>query len=147
VQGSGKSHTLSVLLESMFISEFPPIGSLDKPLCGLVLHFGEGGVGSQPCEAAWVGVPNCEGFETPPVKVFVSKSCLKTMRTVYSVLGDRVVVEPLLFSEDELDAEAFLTMMAVDSSESAPLYVQAILVSMQLVTPLIFFRLIHLLAL
>jgi hypothetical protein len=45
------------------------------------------------------------------------------MRTVYSALGDRVTVEPLLFSKEELDAEAFLTMMAVDSDESAPLYV------------------------
>ena len=107
----------------MFISKFPPVGSLEKLRCGLVLHFGEGGTGSQPCKASWVGVPSCEGFETPAVKAYVSKSSLKTMRTVYSALGDRVTVEPLLFSKEELDAEAFLTMMAVDSDESAPLYV------------------------
>ena len=51
------------------------------------------------------------------------------MRAVYAPLGSRVTVEPLLFSEAELDAEAFLSMMAVDSSETAPLYVQIILVS------------------
>ena len=50
------------------------------------------------------------------------------MRAVYSDLGSHVTVEPLMFSEAELDAEAFLSMMAVGSSESAPLYVQMILV-------------------
>lgn len=49
------------------------------------------------------------------------------MRAVYAPLGSRITVEPLLFSEAELDAEAFLSMMAVESS--APLYVQIILVS------------------
>lgn len=50
------------------------------------------------------------------------------MKAVYAPLGWNVTVEPLLFSEAELDAEAFLSMMAVGSSESAPLYVQIILV-------------------
>ena len=128
VQGSGKSHTVSVLLESMFIPKCPHIGSLSKPLSGLVLHFGEGGPNSRPCEASWVGVPSFLGVDTPPVRVFVSRSSLNTMKAVYAPLGHRVIVEPLYFSEDELDAEAFLSMMAVGSSESAPLYVQLILV-------------------
>jgi hypothetical protein len=54
------------------------------------------------------------------------------MRAVYAPLGHRVIVEPLLFGEDELDAEAFLSMMAVGPSESAPLYVQLILVRSRL---------------
>jgi hypothetical protein len=53
------------------------------------------------------------------------------MRRVYAPLGDNVTVEPLYFSESELDAQAFLSMMAVGSSESAPLYVQIVLVSSQ----------------
>ena len=112
----------------MFISKFPAIGCLEKPLSGLVLHFGEGGSNTTPCEAAWIGVPAHQGVRTPPVKVYVSKSSLQTMRAVYSDLGSHVTVEPLMFSEAELDAEAFLSMMAVGSSESAPLYVQMILV-------------------
>ncbi|KAF7981663.1 hypothetical protein HWV62_32784 [Athelia sp. TMB] len=127
VQGSGKSHTVSVLLENMFIPSCTPIGGLTKPLCGLVLHFGEGGPASRPCEAAWVGVPTFHGVRTPPVRVFVSRSSLNTMRTVYAPLGDGVSVEPLLFSEAELDAEAFLSMMSVTGSEGAPLYIQIIL--------------------
>ena len=119
----------------MFISQYPAVGSLEKPLCGLVLHFGEGGPSSRPCEAAWVGVPCSEGFNTPHVKVFVSGSSLKTMRAVYACLGDKIAVEPLFFDEEELDAEAFLTMLAVDGSESTPLYVQIILVCYYLLHP------------
>jgi hypothetical protein len=129
VQGSGKSHTVSVLLENMFIPHCSPIGSLEKALCGLVLHFGEGGPSSRPSEAAWVGVSNVHNIQGPPVRVYVSRSSLNTMRRVYAPLGDNVTVEPLYFSESELDAQAFLSMMAVGSSESAPLYVQIVLVS------------------
>lgn len=50
------------------------------------------------------------------------------MKGVYSTLGKNVTVEPLAFTEEELDAEAFLSMMAVGSSDSAPLYIQIILV-------------------
>ncbi|EGO27487.1 hypothetical protein SERLADRAFT_406567 [Serpula lacrymans var. lacrymans S7.9] len=127
VQGSGKSHTVSILLENMFISNFRQIGSLQRPLAGLVLHFGEGGPGSRPSEAAWVGVSSVEGVHPPPVHVYVSRSSLNTMKTVYAPLGNRVRVEPLLFTEEELDAQAFLSMMAVGSSESAPLYIQVVL--------------------
>jgi hypothetical protein len=117
----------------MFIPKYRPIGIVQKPLCGLVLHFGGGGSASQPCEAAWVGVPCHQGLKTPPVKVFVSPSSLKTMRAVYRRLKSNVVVEPLLFDEDELDAQAFLAMMAVDPSESTPLYVEIILVCYSLI--------------
>ena len=115
----------------MFILKCAHIGTLEKPLCGLVLHFGEGGPSSRPCEASWVGVPNFHDIDTPPVRVYVSRSSLNTMKAVYAPLGHRVVVEPLFFSEAELDAEAFLSMMAVGSSDSAPLYVQLILVRIQ----------------
>ncbi|KAG1766784.1 hypothetical protein EDD22DRAFT_978349 [Suillus occidentalis] len=127
VQGSGKSHTVSVLLENMFIPKLQEIGSLQQPLAGLVLHFGEGGIGSLPSEAAWVGVPSAEGVRTPKVRVFVSKSSLNTMKGVYAPLGKNVEVVPLLFNETELDAQAFLSMMAVGSSDSAPLYIQIVL--------------------
>jgi hypothetical protein len=52
------------------------------------------------------------------------------MKTVYAPLGDNVTIEPLFFNEAELDAESFLSMMAIGSTESAPLYVQIILVSL-----------------
>jgi hypothetical protein len=128
VQGSGKSHTVSVLLENMLIPDLQEIGSLEQPLAGLVLHFGEG---SRPSEAAWVGVRKgrSDGVRPPNVRVFVSKSSLNTMRAVYAPLGKDVEVTPLLFNEAELDAQAFLSMMAVGSSDVAPLYIQIVLVS------------------
>jgi len=127
VQGSGKSHTVSVLLENMLIPGCPAIGMLEKPLAGLVLHLGPGGKNTLPCEAAWLGKAKFHGLRIPPVRVYVSGSALGTMKRAYAPLGENVTVEPLLFTESELDAEAFLSMMAVDSSERAPLYMQVIL--------------------
>lgn len=127
VQGSGKSHTVSVMLENMFISHCASIGSLKKPLAGLVLHFGGSGSSSLPCEAAWLATTTRLDVIPPVVRVFVSRSSLNTMRAIYAPLGQKVTVEPLYFSEAELDAQAFLSMMAVGSSESAPLYVQTVL--------------------
>ncbi|KZT20771.1 hypothetical protein NEOLEDRAFT_1140300 [Neolentinus lepideus HHB14362 ss-1] len=127
VQGSGKSHTVSVMLENMFIASYPQIGSLEKELSGLVLHFGDGGMNSRPCEAAWLGVSGVPGVKPPPVRVFVAKSSLNTMQAIYRPLGGNISVQPLLFKQSDLDAEAFLSMMAVESSDSAPLYVQTIL--------------------
>ncbi|TFK55842.1 hypothetical protein OE88DRAFT_1731482 [Heliocybe sulcata] len=127
VQGSGKSHTVSVMLENMFVPGYPQIGSLEKELSGLVLHFGDGGMNSRPCEAAWLGVSKVPGVKPPPVRVFVAKSSLNTMQAIYRPLGTNITVQPLLFKQSDLDAEAFLSMMAVESSDSAPLYVQTIL--------------------
>ncbi|KAF9498486.1 hypothetical protein BDN71DRAFT_1443334 [Pleurotus eryngii] len=127
VQGSGKSHTVSVLLENMFISDVGAIGTLQKPLSRLILHYGEGGSSGRPCEVAWLAVSKFKAVNPPPIKIFVSSSSLNTMRRVYAPLGGHVQVEPLYFTETELDAAAFLSMMAVGSSESAPLYIQILL--------------------
>ncbi|KAK1236705.1 Vacuolar protein-sorting-associated protein 33 [Marasmius sp. AFHP31] len=115
VQGSGKSHTVSVMLENLLIQDCNSIGSLKKPLCGLVLHFGEGGTGASPCEAAWLAASDRVGIKAP--------------RGVYSSVArkGKVSVEPLLFEEGDLDAQTFLSMMAVGTSESAPLYIQILL--------------------
>lgn len=116
------------MLENMLIPNYARTGSLSKSLSGLVLHFGEGGPYAQPCEAAWVGVSRADSVKPPRVRVFVSNSSLNTMRAVYAPLGSNVTVEPLLFSESELDAQAFLSMMAIGSSDHVPLYMQTVLV-------------------
>ncbi|KAL1721793.1 hypothetical protein EV715DRAFT_194622, partial [Schizophyllum commune] len=108
VQGAGKSHTVSVLLENMFIAKVPEIGSLAKPLSGLVLHYGEAGASAHPCEAASIGSSTIAG-------------------ALYAPLGKNVTVLPLLLTETELDAAAILSMMAVGGAEGAPLYIQIIL--------------------
>ncbi|KZT12867.1 uncharacterized protein LAESUDRAFT_766894 [Laetiporus sulphureus 93-53] len=127
VQGSGKSHTVSIVLEDMLIPKCSRIGALNKALSGLVLHFGEGGPYSLPCEAAWVGVSQNSSLKLPPVHIYASNSSLNTMKTVYAPLGSRVTVQPLLFSESELDAQAFLSMMAIGASDHVPLYMQTVL--------------------
>ena len=116
------------MLESMLIPGDRRIGALAKRLSGVVFHFGEGGKDASPCEAAWLSSPAEPGTKVPKVKVYVSPSSLQTMKAVYAKVGPHVQVEPLYFSEDELDAQAFLSMMAVGTSDSAPLYVQIILV-------------------
>ncbi|KAL5508439.1 hypothetical protein ACEPAH_6058 [Sanghuangporus vaninii] len=127
VQGSGKSHTVACMLESMFIEEDDRIGTLSKSLSGLVLHMSDGGSTSNPNETAWVGLPKDIASKAPHVVVYVSPSSLRTMTNVYAHLGPNIKVKPLYFTEDELDAQAFLSMMAVGGSDGAPLYIQIIL--------------------
>ncbi|KAF9483949.1 hypothetical protein BDN70DRAFT_873074 [Pholiota conissans] len=127
VQGSGKSHTVSTILENMLIPNFLPIGSSSKALSGLVLHYGDGGVNSLPSEAAWLSTSLSSHVTGVPVKVYVSRASFQTMTAVYSRFGTKVTVKPLYFQNSELDAAAILSMMAVGSTESAPLYMQIIL--------------------
>lgn len=116
------------MLETMFIPTCPAVGSLANPLSGLVLHFGETGSCAKPCEAAFLANSSFPEVQTPKIHVYVSPSSLDKMTRLYASLGGHIVVEPLYFSESELDAQAFLSMMAIGSSDSAPLYMQAVLV-------------------
>ncbi|EKM80176.1 hypothetical protein AGABI1DRAFT_73108 [Agaricus bisporus var. burnettii JB137-S8] len=129
VQGAGKSHTLATMLENLLIPNFRPIGTLEEPMCALVLHYGEGGSSSLPSEVAWLAsASQNHDIDLPTVKVYVSPSSIRTMRETYqNALGSKVEVHPLYFSESELDAEAILSMMSIDSTESAPLYIQMVL--------------------
>ncbi len=119
---------MSVILENMFVTGCAALGRLVKPLSGLVLHVGETGACASPCEAAYVGVSTVNNAKPPPVVVYVAPSSLKRMQLVYSRLGGNVEVKPLFFSPAELDASAFLSLMAVNSSDNAPLYMQTVLV-------------------
>lgn len=129
--GSGKSHTVSVLLEGMLIPEVSAIGTLKKPLAGLVFHYGEGGSSARPCEAAYLAQPTkaMGNIQTPNVTVYVSPTAFSAMRAVYEPLGSKVVVKPLKFSENELDAQSFRSLMAVSNTATIPLYMQVVLVS------------------
>ncbi|KIY74182.1 hypothetical protein CYLTODRAFT_364601 [Cylindrobasidium torrendii FP15055 ss-10] len=130
VQGSGKSHTVGVMLENMLVrpSANAPIGKLEKPLCGLVLYYGQGGPTSLPCEAAYIACSSKPDVVPPEVKVYVSSSSYNTLRRVYAAVSPRIIVEPLMFDEKELDAEAFLSLMAVGGSPtSMPLYMNTVM--------------------
>jgi hypothetical protein len=117
------------MLENMLISGHAGIGTLHKPLAGLILHFGDGGADSQPSEAAYLGSLLSSRVAAPQIVVYVSPSSLQKMKSMYMKIDSNIFVEPLLFSQDELDAKAFLSLMAIGSSDSAPLYMQTILVT------------------
>jgi hypothetical protein len=112
----------------MFVTGCNALGRLVNPLSGLVLHVGETGACSAPCEAAYVSVSVIDNAQPPPVRVYVVPSSLNRMKKVYGHLESNLEVKPLLFSESELDAAAFLSLMAVSSSDNAPLYMQTVLV-------------------
>jgi hypothetical protein len=116
------------MLENMFVTGCTALGQLVKPLSGMVLHVGETGASASPCEAAYVSVSVIRNAKPPPVRVYVAPSSLKRMHNLYGRLGGNVEVKPLCFSEAELDAPAFLSLMSVNSSDHTPLYMQTVLV-------------------
>lgn len=124
-QGSGKSHTLSCMLEMALIPS--KLGELPRPLAAIVFHYDKftGVPSSQVCEAAHL----CSSGI--PVRVLVSESNLLKMKELYSNLPGlsasaiKPVVMPLLLNEKQLNAERMMKLMAVDEKERAmPLYME-----------------------
>jgi DNA replication protein DnaC len=124
-QGSGKSHTLSCLLENALIAP-SPAGSLSSPLAGLVLHYDKFTAFSstQLCEAAYL----CSSGI--PVRVFVSPTNFYAMKEAYEKLPGlggaarkflRVV--PMYLSQKDLNISMMKTLMGV-GGESQPLYIE-----------------------
>ncbi|THG98002.1 hypothetical protein EW026_g4118 [Hermanssonia centrifuga] len=130
VQGSGKSHSTSVLLESCLMSH-ERLGTLPEPLSAIVFHFdtAAGGGRVQPCEAAYLAALDTDrgGDATPPaVTVLVFPSNLQSMRKVYAGLP-RVKVEPLHLAPEDISGERLLSMMKVDENTQMPLYMESIM--------------------
>ena len=125
-QGSGKSHTLSCMLEAALITK-PELGRLPKPLAGIVFHYDKFSSFSscQICEAAYL----CSSGI--PVRVLVSPSNFWRMKQAYENLpglashAKKPVVKALLLKETHLDVERLMKLMAVDDSDKAiPLYME-----------------------
>nr|KMM71091.1 hypothetical protein CPAG_07398 [Coccidioides posadasii RMSCC 3488] len=126
-QGSGKSHTLSCMLENVLLAP-SRTGKLARPLTGLVLHYDrfssiETG---QPCEAAYL----CSSGI--PVRVLVSPSHYQAMKKLYENLeglpegAPKPVVSKLKFVEKHLSISMMKTLMAVDSESQEPLYMEIV---------------------
>jgi len=109
---------------------FDAIGNQKKALSGLVLHFAEAVTVTQPCEAAYLGLPRVEGFKAPKIRVYVSPTLLSKMEVAYKSLRHDVEVLPFLLTQSELDAKSFLSLMAVGttSTDRTPLYMKTVLV-------------------
>lgn len=119
-QGSGKSHTLSCLLEN---SLFPSVANeLPRPLTGIVFHYDtfiNDSKGS-PCEAAYLST-------NPAVRVRVlcAPTNVATIRRTYAGLPN-VAIEPLSIREQDLTTKRMMDLMAVKKGETMPLYMHVV---------------------
>lgn len=116
-QGSGKSHTLSCMLEAALKPS--RLGKLPRPLAGMVFHYDKftGFSSSQICEAAYLCSTGI------PVTVLVSPSNFHRMKRAYENMPNlppnapKPVVAPLLLEENHLNIERMMKLMAVDEKE------------------------------
>lgn len=125
-QGSGKSHTLSCLLENSLLQN-SNMGLLPHPLSGLVFHYDKftGVTSHQVCEAAYLS------SSAIPVRVLVSPSNRFAMEAAYKNLpglnGPAPEVIPLYLSERQLNITNMITLMNVDQTSGySPLYLEVL---------------------
>jgi hypothetical protein len=132
VQGSGKSHTTSCILENAVVHS-PNLGNLQSAASTLVFSYGEwssGGAGFNISEATFLGSENPEypGHSVKRVNVLISPSNPAIAR-LYQRLPN-VQIIPFKLKAKTLDIGALRTLMAVDEKSTVPLYmarVEAIL--------------------
>ncbi|KAI9809358.1 MAG: hypothetical protein M1826_003936 [Phylliscum demangeonii] len=127
-QGSGKSYTLSCMLENCLLPS-GRLGKLSQPLTALVFHydpFNSYSLG-QICEAAYL----CSAGI--PVRVLVSPSNVWNMQKAYETIpglsskAQKPVVQPLLLDEKDLSIDRMMRLMAVSTDDGpTPLYIVSI---------------------
>ena len=131
MQGSGKSHTMNVILENSMLNlvgaEDCSIVSNPQPMCGLVLHYDKS-ESSNCCEAVGLKSPATSLVLYPELKVqrvvvLVSPTFYEQRKLFY---GDNCEVIPLLFDWDSLTATQLKKLMRLSDSD-AQLYVSVIL--------------------
>lgn len=124
-QGSGKSYTLSCILENCLIPS--RLGQLPSPLAAIVFHYDTfTSYGSrQLCEAAYL----CSSGV--PVKVLVSPTNFWRMKQTYeniplsSPSSRKPEVVPMKFQDKHLNVTRMMSMMAVsDKDGPIPLYIE-----------------------
>lgn len=119
-QGSGKSHTLSCLLENCLMCS--DLSELKNPLAALVLHYDEFTSDSKgtPCEAAYLSsIPDIK------VRILCSPANLETIKRTYANLN--VTIEPLHINQTDLNTKRMLDLMAVSTEDGPmPLYLHSI---------------------
>lgn len=133
-QGSGKSHTLSCMLEAALLRRQP--GELQKRLSAMVFHYDK--FSSQICEAAYLSSKEI------PVKVLVAPSNYKTMKKAYENMpgfpqnAEKPIVKPLVLFEQQLNLKRMMTLMAAEEKDGKPpLYMEV---------RSVFFCLLHIIA-
>jgi hypothetical protein len=125
VQGSGKSHTTSCLLENVLIPS-KHLGRLENPLSALVFsygHFSGDGSGFNISEVASLAAahPSFPGHSyVKKITVLVSPSNPGIARLYRK--SPNVTVIPYKLKPQNLDIDIMLTLMAVNESDDQPLY-------------------------
>ncbi|KAK0665737.1 hypothetical protein QBC41DRAFT_232138 [Cercophora samala] len=120
-QGSGKSHTLSCLLENALAP--CRANTLPRPLTGIVFHYDTftSDSGGSPCEAAWLS-----SKKDIKVRVLCPPTNIRTMQKIYSRFP-HITVEELRINESDLNTRRMLDLMAVSSIQgNLPLYLHVV---------------------
>lgn len=125
VQGAGKSHTLSCVIENCLL-DLPKDIAGDAGMAALVLHFDQ--APENMCEAVTLSrprkdLPGMERF-VKEVVILVSPANFRRRKRFYDQLGFPVKVLPLLFNWNDLDASDLQTLMAI---ENMPLYMESVI--------------------
>ena len=129
-QGSGKSHTLSCMLENALMES--GMAQLPHKLAGIVFHYDKitSVSSTQVCEAAYLA-------SKIPVKVLVSPTNYLRMKEAYENLSgfpedaEKPKVVSFLLLEQHLNIERMLKLMAVDEKEGKmALYMEVCLISL-----------------
>ena len=134
-QGSGKSHTLSCLLENALAPCNANV--LPRPLTGIVFHYDTfiSDSGGSPCEVAWLSSnPDIKvrvlcaptnywtiKVSAPPTYNMTSLGLLTGNQQMYRKFPN-IKVEELRFNESDLNTKRMLDLMAVTAGGNLPLY-------------------------
>ncbi|KAK4102810.1 hypothetical protein N658DRAFT_505858 [Parathielavia hyrcaniae] len=115
-QGSGKSHSLSCLLENALAP--CSANELPRPLTGIVFHYDTfiSDSGGSPCEVAWLS-----SNRDIKVRVLCPPTNIRTMQRIYNKFAN-VSVEELRLNESDLNTKRMLDLMAVTTGGNLPLY-------------------------
>jgi hypothetical protein len=130
VQGSGKSHTTSCILENALVPS-RLLGRLKNPLSALVFSYGQfGGDGSgfSISEAAFLAAPGRDipdGNHVKKIHVLVSPSNFVNISKLYLRVPN-VSVSSFKLKPENLDIDVMLTLMNVSESDTQPLYMAAV---------------------
>ncbi|EAA62424.1 hypothetical protein AN5243.2 [Aspergillus nidulans FGSC A4] len=137
-QGSGKSHTLSCLLEGCLIPS--AAGQLHNPLTAVVFHYDTfiGDQGGSPCEAAFLATsPNVQvrvlcaptNFRNIQVGDTQPQPVPHSLTRPYRkhTAGSKSRVHPLQINQQDLNTKRMLDLMtAGQGSSSGPLYLHTV---------------------
>lgn len=98
-QGSGKSHTLSCLLENCLVAS--DANELPRPLTGIVFHYDTfiSDAGGSPCEAAFLST-----HPDVSVRVLCAPTNVATIRKSYARFPD-IKIEELRINESDLNTK------------------------------------------